>query len=71
MTNEELMALIDLYARKRALHSFLEATRIAVCRTERGPFAAESRAEKEGSDYRAQIAAALSDRAADNQTKGE
>lgn len=55
ITKQELLDLIDAYARQKALHSFLEASRVATTRTDRGPASSEVRALDEASEYRAAI----------------
>jgi hypothetical protein len=44
ITKKELFDLIDAYARQKALHSFLEASRVATTKTDRGPARSEVRA---------------------------
>ena len=57
--SSELMTLIDRYASKRALHSFLEASRVACERKTTGPKRAEQAAVNDADDLRRQIVAAL------------
>jgi len=55
ITKQQLLDLIDAYARQKALHSFLEASRVATTRTGRGPARSEVRALDEATEYRAAI----------------
>jgi hypothetical protein len=54
---QELMSLIDRYASKRALHSFIEASRVATSRKGRGPAGAEISAKHDADELRITVAA--------------
>ncbi len=58
-SKEELLTLIDAYARQKALHSFLEATRVATARKDRGPARSEVSALDEANEFRAAIQTAV------------